>query len=107
MIDSAKRNSGPDKQLLAIGAEFTSLDQRLVEMDTSTQSSADDQRQDLLDRWQAVIGAATAYKARTAAGRAVKAQMVLAVVRVTDPQVEPLRDLAVSLALDLVKGGRS
>lgn len=91
-----------DKLLAEIGAEFAKLDARLIAQDHDTTVS-DADRERLFAVWWGGVRTAATLRARTAASRSVKARMLLAVARVSDPEPSVFLDLALSIAADTLR----
>ena len=92
-----------DLLLLSLGRQFDELDEMLIAQDNNSLVD-EQQRERLHNSWWKVIQTASNQIARTAEGRAVKARMLTAVVRVTSPEPSTFQDLALSIARDLSEG---
>ena len=83
--------------LLLVGKAFTDTDKALLV------ASTDVDRDSLMTEWTKLIVAAAQLHAGTAAGRRVKAAMMLMIVhRIGDTTNQLFADLAVSLASDIL-----
>jgi hypothetical protein len=91
-----------DTVLLRYGQTFTVLDQELQELEQDPKTTPE-QIQNAHRCWWLAYRLITMQPAFTEAGRAVKAQALLAANRITQPHETPFQKLALSLAEDLVR----